>query len=116
MFYDVYLALCRARGVGPTRAAVEIGLSKSTPSTWKKLSITPQAQQLQKIADYFGVTVDRLLSGEKKPAEGDITFSDFTYAFYGEAKALDDAEREMLLNMAKELARLKREREAKGQK
>lgn len=64
MFYDVFLALCQEKGVPPTRAATEIGLSKSTPTTWKKRGLTPQGDTLSKIAEYFNVTTDYLLSGD----------------------------------------------------
>lgn len=67
MFYDLYCDLCKRKGVTPTRAAVEMGLSKSTPTAWKKQGITPQAAQLQKIADYFNVSIDYLL--EKTPQQ-----------------------------------------------
>lgn len=66
MFYDVYCELCKKRGVTPTRAALEIGLSKSTPTAWKNKGITPQASQLQKIADYFDVSADYLLGNPQK--------------------------------------------------
>lgn len=67
MFYDLYCDLCKRKGITPTRAAVEMGLSKSTPTAWKKQGITPQAAQLQKIADYFDVSIDFLL--EKHPQQ-----------------------------------------------
>lgn len=66
MFYDTYLALCQRKNVSPTRAALEIGLSKSTPTTWKKRGLTPQGETLNKIAAYFGVSVGYLLGNEQK--------------------------------------------------
>ena len=71
MFYDLYCELCKRKGVTPTRAAIEMGLSKSTPTAWKKQGITPQAAQLQKIADYFGVSVDYLCGKKEKPLVND---------------------------------------------
>ena len=68
MFYDLYCALCEQKNVKPTRAAIEIGLSKGLPSTWKKSGTTPQREQLIKIAEYFEVSVDYLLGKEKSPA------------------------------------------------
>ena len=35
VFYDRFLELCRRKGVVPTRAAVEAGISKSLVSKWK---------------------------------------------------------------------------------
>lgn len=66
MFYDLYLDLCNRKGISPTRAAIEIGISKSTPTTWKNRGLTPQGDTLYKIADYFGVTIDYLLGAENE--------------------------------------------------
>ena len=99
MFYDLFIELCQQRGIAPTRAAVEIGLSKSTPTTWKKKGLTPQGSTLQKIADYFGVTTDYLLGTEteKDPAvPGEVSESDLKFALFGgEAtdKQLDEVRR-----------------------
>ena len=41
--------------------AKETGVSTSTLSSWKTGRYTPKQDKLQKIADYFGVTVDYLL-------------------------------------------------------
>lgn len=74
MFYDLFCKLCTEKGVAPTRAALDIGLSKSTPTAWKKRQLTPQGDTLNKIADYFGVSVSYLLGQEtqkEKPANVD---------------------------------------------
>lgn len=72
MFYDVFCEKCKIKGVSPSRAALEMGISKGTVSSWK---ITPDVKQsgevLSKIAEYFGVTTDELLGIEKAPAEGE---------------------------------------------
>lgn len=64
MFYDLYCKLCRQKGVSPTRAALDMGMSKATPTTWKNKGTTPQASQLQKISEYFGVSIDFLLQND----------------------------------------------------
>ena len=66
MFYDLFCELCARKGIAPTRAALDMGMSKATPTTWKNKGTTPQAAQLQKIADYFGVSVDYLLGNTKQ--------------------------------------------------
>lgn len=66
MFYDVFSSLCSSKGVSCKRAAIEIGLSNSTPTKWKNSGATPNGDTLNKIADYFGVTTDFLLTGEQK--------------------------------------------------
>ena len=60
MGYDTFEKLCTAKGVTPYRVAKETGVSTSTLSSWKTGRYTPKREKLQKIADYFGITVDRL--------------------------------------------------------
>ncbi|HWP80031.1 MAG TPA: S24 family peptidase [Candidatus Acidoferrum sp.] len=61
MFYDTFKALCKGRGVSPSRACIEMGLSRSLAAKWKNTKATPSAEVLSKIAQYFGVTVDCLI-------------------------------------------------------
>lgn len=70
MFYDRYCELCQQKGVSPSRAAIEMGINKGTVSVWKNKGTHPQAAQLQKIADYFDVTVDYLLGMERDIFDG----------------------------------------------
>lgn len=65
MFYDRFIDLCNKKGVKPTPLVVELGLSSSNASQWKKGS-TPRPDILQKIADYFDVTVGYLVGSEEK--------------------------------------------------
>lgn len=60
MGYDTFEKLCAAKGVTPYRVAKETGVSTSTLSSWKTGRYTPKQEKLQKIADYFGITVDQL--------------------------------------------------------
>ena len=62
VFYDRYIVLCKEKGVSPSYAAVEAGISKSLITKWKKnTSIIPSPEVLQKLAAYFNVTVAVLL-------------------------------------------------------
>lgn len=65
MFYDKYRQLCKSVGKSPSAVAIELGISKGAVSTWKNLGRTPQVAQLQKVADYFHITVDQLLEENK---------------------------------------------------
>lgn len=70
MFYDVYQNLCKDIGKSATGVALELNIARSTVSNWKKTGTTPQADILQKVADYFNVSVDYLLEKEEtSPAE-----------------------------------------------
>lgn len=63
MFYDNYLKICEERGVAPTRVLVDLGISKSAISNWKNGG-EPSNRTKKAIADYFGITVRQLMSGE----------------------------------------------------
>ena len=64
MFFDIFKLLCEKKGVSPKKATEDIGLSNSITTKWKKTGATPKGDTLQRIADYFGVTTDYLLTGE----------------------------------------------------
>ena len=75
-FFEQYKKICEARGISLNGAAKEIGLPSSSVTHWKDGAV-PRMKTIQKIADYFGVTVDYLQVytdiKEKSPAEtGDI--------------------------------------------
>lgn len=72
MFYDNYCVLCEMKKVTPTKAAKAVGLSAAAPTKWKKTGASPSAETLQKLAAYFGITVDELLGKEKQPTEGEL--------------------------------------------
>ena len=75
MFYDKFVFLCKEKGVAPTRAALDIGLSKSAPIKWRTTGATPNGETLNKIAEYFSVSVSVLLGEETKKAP-DLTKKD----------------------------------------
>lgn len=69
--YEVFERLLKQKGVTSYRVYKETGVSQSTLSDWKRGRSAPKAEILQKIAEYFGVTVDYLLGKEEKPAPKD---------------------------------------------
>jgi transcriptional regulator with XRE-family HTH domain len=73
-FYDTYLKLCTDAGKKPSTVALEIPISKSIVTRWKKGNGFPTDATLARIANYFGVTVESLKTNanEKTAApEGD---------------------------------------------
>lgn len=70
MFYDVFIELCHKKDVAPTRAALDMGLSKSAPIKWRTTEATPQGETLNKIASYFDVSTDYLLG--KAPQDEEL--------------------------------------------
>ena len=65
MFYDLFCQLCEKKGISVTRATVEMGLSRTIGSKWKRTGATPNGETLSRIAEYFGVTTDYLLTGQE---------------------------------------------------
>ena len=71
MFFDNFVRLCEQKGVKPSRALTEAGVPKSAYSYWKTEAgagndAKPTNQNAVKLAQYFGVTVDYLLTGNQK--------------------------------------------------
>ena len=64
MFYDVFALLCSEKGVSPNKALTDCKISRTSTAKWKD-GATPRGITLQKLADYFGVTTDFLLTGEE---------------------------------------------------
>ena len=124
-FYNTFELLCKKKGVTPTRAARESGIAQSVARMWKKRGSTPSGENLQKLANYFGCTVEYLLGDvpepsmkeEKKPskeAEQEITFDDFTYAMINETKELTDGDKELLLSLVRQLNSARKNKDGTG--
>ncbi len=65
-FYQSFLSFCTKAGKSPSRVALDNGFSKTIVSGWKSGRTNPTDRTLAKLAEYFGVTVDELVSGEQK--------------------------------------------------
>ena len=66
--YSIFEQLLLKFGVSAYRVSKEAGVTQASLSTWKSGKSTPSSETLQKIANYFGVTVDYLMTG-KEPDE-----------------------------------------------
>ena len=63
--YEIYCSLRDKRGLTDYQVAKATGIGRSTFSDWKSGRSTPKRDKLQKIADYFDVTLDYLTTGEE---------------------------------------------------
>ena len=59
--YERFLELLNKHQTTAYQVAKATGISQNTFSDWKKGRSTPKIDKMQKIADYFGVSVDYLL-------------------------------------------------------
>lgn len=62
--YERIENLRKSNGISQGKLEKELGFSNGSISKWK--NSMPKLERLQKIADYFGVTVDYLMTGEEK--------------------------------------------------
>ena len=63
--YEVFEQLLQKYGISAYKVAKEAGVIQTALSNWKNGRNTPSAPTLQKIAEYFGVTVDYLMTGKE---------------------------------------------------
>lgn len=73
--YKIFEELCELKGVTPYRVCKETGLTTATISNWKAGRYTPKQDKLQKIADYFGVTIEYLMTGKKEEVQSEVTLT-----------------------------------------
>ena len=117
MFYDKFVKICNARGISPSRAAIEAGLSKSTVTKWKTTpSAEPTGSALRKLSEYFEISISELLAGETKKSptvssERKINLQDVDVGFYGDFVELSEDDKETVRDMV----RLMRQRRAAQQ-
>ena len=88
VFIDTFSALCDKNNISMNKACIEIGISRTSTAKWKNGSV-PNGTTLNKIADYFDVSVDYLLGKEDSPAVQPSKLSDDAYRV---AAAYDKAE------------------------
>ena len=75
MFYDIFLQLCNSVNKSPSAVVQELGMNKSAVTNWKTRGSTPTGANLQKIADYFNVSVPYLReeNDEEKTSPAEMT-------------------------------------------
>lgn len=67
--YEVFEQLLQSHGVSSYKVSKDTGVTQTSLSNWKAGRSTPTTKTLQRIADYFGVTVDYLMTGKEEPKE-----------------------------------------------
>ena len=69
IMYEIFEQLLQKYGVTAYKVSKETGITQSTLSDWKRGRSTPKTENMKKIADYFGVTVEYLMTGKNEPKE-----------------------------------------------
>ena len=97
--YENIKELCDEKGVKPGKMCTEASVSKGLITDLKMgRKKTVHVETAQKIADYFGVTVDRVLGAEKETAAPkDDGLSPMEFQLMEYVRALTDDQKKMLL-------------------
>jgi len=74
--YEIFEELLKKNGITAYRVAKETGITTATLTSWKQGKYTPKQEKLQKIADYFGVSIDYLMTGKEALTEQQLTRRD----------------------------------------
>ena len=64
--YSIFEELLQKHGVSTYKVAKDTGIAQSVFSSWKNGISTPKQDKMQKIADYFNVSVEYLMTGKEK--------------------------------------------------
>ena len=65
--YNNIKAVCKSRGVSVSKLEEDLGFTRSSPYKWDRYQ--PSIGNLKKVADYFGITVDELISDPAERSE-----------------------------------------------
>jgi transcriptional regulator with XRE-family HTH domain len=104
VFYDRYVALCSQRGIKPSAAAEQMKISKTTVTNWKKNpAAIPSGDVLQKVASYFGVTVDSLLGRDEPAADSRLEGVYFNFAKDAQDNGIDPEDIRLAIETIKRL-------------
>lgn len=71
MFWENFYSLCENNNEKPLNVVTKLSIGHGSITKWKNGAV-PNGKNLQKMADYFGVSVDYLLTGEKEKAPREI--------------------------------------------
>ena len=67
--YEIFEQLLKQHGVTAYRVAKDTGVTTATLTSWKQGKYTPKPEKMQKIADYFGVSLSYLMTGKEDPSK-----------------------------------------------
>lgn len=113
--YEVFDQLLQKNNVTSYKVSKEAGVTQTALSNWKSGKSTPTTKTLQKIADYFNVTIDYLITGNEKENESSYYLSkdaaDIAQKIFENDKVLFEvyksADKNRLIEYAKRLKALR---------
>ena len=73
--YEILEQLLQKYGVTSYKVSKDTGVTQTSLSNWKSGRSTPNAKTLQKIADYFGVSIEYLMTGKEDSEKKETTLT-----------------------------------------
>ncbi len=73
--YEIFVKLLEKYGVTAYKVSKATGIAGSTFTDWKNGRSTPKQDKLQKIADFFGVSIEYLMTGKDEPDKKDSSLT-----------------------------------------
>lgn len=98
--YDIFAKLLKKNNVTPYQISKATGIAQTTLSAWKNGRSTPKIDKLQKIAEYFGVSVDYLM-GNEAPEKYRDAIEDAKVALFGGSGEVTEEMWEEVKNFAR---------------
>lgn len=74
--YEIFEKLCHEKGITPYRFCKDTGINSSTISTWKSKGSECSPKTAKAICEYFGISMDYLMSGKEESQSPSITPQD----------------------------------------
>lgn len=105
MFWEIFAMLCKSKGLTANAVCKELGFSNATATKWKK-GAAPSGKSLQKIASYFGVSTDFLLTGKGAKKEAPSDDGECWQDIREQVEALPEETRTRILNQLPKLIEL----------
>lgn len=114
MFFDILQTLCDEKGIAMSALLDSVGMSRGNIARWKN-GLDPKSATKIKLANALGVDRSRLddeQEGKRESSGADI-LDEIDIAFYGDYKALDEEQKEIVRDMARTMRRRREEKEGK---
>ena len=89
--YEIFEQLLQKYNVTTYQVSKATGISQSTFSNWKNRRNLLSPDKAKLIADYFGVSLDYLMTGKEEPEEKKNPFSDLKGIYLSYAKEAQDS-------------------------
>lgn len=105
--YKIFKDLMEEYGITAYKVSKETGIATSTLSDWKSGRSTPKQDKLQKIADYFNVSLDYLAGNKEKEISDNVQktedkldiLEDDMKILFSKAQKLSKEDRKKVLKM-----------------